>query len=163
MMKQTTTEIAGRPFTGWHAFIMIGSFFLVIIAVNIYFAVEAERTWTGVVVEDSYTSGQGFNQKVQLVREQEALGWHEDLTYESGTLKLALQDGSNQPLAMQGLTIALSRPIGDEEDQTVTPTQGADGTYSATVTLKKGKWNAVITAPNTPHGTYERHEQLDLP
>lgn len=162
-MSDTDTRAAGRPFTGWHAFILIASFFAVIIAVNVYMAVEAERTWTGVVVEDSYTSGQGFNQKVQLFREQDALGWHEKLTYNAGILRLDVEGASNQPLPMQGLTVALSRPIGDSADQTVALARAADGSYVAPVTLAKGKWNALITATGTPHGAYERHEQLDLP
>jgi len=154
---------AERQFTGWHALIMICSFFGIIIAVNVYFAVEAERSWTGVVVEDSYTSGQGFNQKVQLVREQDALGWQEKLAYAAGVLRLDVLGGNGQPLPMQGLSVALSRPIGDDQDQTVALSRAADGSYIAPVTLGKGKWNAVITATGTPHGAYERHEQIELP
>ena len=149
-----------RPFTGWHFFLVIAGFFAVTIGVNVYMAVEAVRTWTGVVVEDSYASGIDFNERVQLAREQEALGWHGGLSYAGGVIRLAMLDAQNQPLAIADVTVAVTRPIGDAHDHTLTLVRGADGSYSAPVDLSAGIWNAVTTANTTPHGIYVRHDQL---
>ncbi|MDR3473157.1 MAG: FixH family protein [Devosia sp.] len=161
-MNEANGASPGRQFTGWHFLILIVAFFAVIIGVNVYMAVEAERTWTGVVVDDSYASGQDFNERVKLVREQDALGWHERLTYAAGTLTLQVLGRDDRPLPFAGVSVALSRPLGDSEDRTVVLTRAADGSFTAAVGLRQGTWNAVVTATDTPHGIFERHEQLVL-
>lgn len=161
-MSEADSTSPGRPFTGWHFLIVIVAFFAVVVGVNVYMAVEAERTWTGVVVEDAYASGQDFNEKVQLVREQEALGWHEKLAYDAGTLRLQILGRDGGPLPFSGVSVALSRPLGDAEDKTVALAKAADGSFTASVELGKGTWNAIVTATDTPHGAFERHEELVL-
>lgn len=161
-MARGKIESGGWRFTGWHMLFLVLAFFALVIGVDTYMVVVAARSWTGVVVEDSYTSGQGFNQKVALVREQEALGWHERLTYVAGKLRLEVLGEADQPVPLQEPTVALSRPLGDSEDRTVALARAADGSFVAPVTLGAGRWNAVITAASA-QGAYERHEQLDLP
>ncbi len=51
---------ASKEFTGRHMWLLAVSFFGVIISVNIVMAVSAARTWTGLVVENSYVASQEF-------------------------------------------------------------------------------------------------------
>ena len=48
-------------FTGRHMAIIMVAFFGVIIAVNLTMATLASRSWTGLVVKNSYVESQKFN------------------------------------------------------------------------------------------------------
>lgn len=149
-----------RPFTGWHLLgVMLGGF-AVVVAVNVYMAMLATHTWTGMVVENSYAASQAFNATERLHREQLALGWRTHLAYTEGRLVLEARDGTGRPLDFSGVEVAVSRPIGATEDRTVALARQADGTYAALVPLSSGVWNAVATAARTPHGAFEQHSRL---
>lgn len=60
-------------FTGRHMLAIMIAFFGVIIAVNVTMAVMAGRSWTGIVVEDTYIASQEFNSRVAEGRAQAAL------------------------------------------------------------------------------------------
>lgn len=154
---------AHRPFTGWHMAGIMILFFSVIIGVNVYFTVVAARSWTGQVVDDSYASGQDFNEKVHRAQEQAALGWHATLTYREGALRFDLRDAANNPVGAAGATAAVTRPLGDAQDQRFALAPGSDGALLALAKLPPGVWNVVVTIAQTPHGAYEHHEQLIVP
>ena len=147
-------------FTGWHMLVSMLAFFGVIIGVNVYLAVSASRTWTGLVVENSYVASQQFNEKERTAREQAALGWHAVLSYAPGQLVFDIRGKDGAPLDLGAVTVALSRPLGDREDRTIALTRGADGVYFAPVMLPAGAWNAISAAPATPHGAFEQHSRL---
>lgn len=149
-----------RPFTGRHMLVLMISFFAVIIGVNVFMAVSSSRTWTGLVVENSYVASQEFQAKLDLQREQAALGWTPEFSYAPGSLIFVLRDGNGAPLALEGVSIALTRPVGAAEDQVVVPTLQADGRYLAPLTLNAGLWDAQIRALSTPHGAYELHQRF---
>ncbi len=150
-------------FTGWHMLASMLAFFAIIIAVNVYLAVSASRTWTGLVVENSYVASQQFNEKERLAREQAALGWHAELSYVPGHLALDIRGSDGQAIDLGTVTVALSRPLGDREDRTVALMRGGNGVYSAAILLPRGAWNAISTAPSTPHGAFEQHSRLIAP
>ncbi|TIS18850.1 MAG: cytochrome oxidase, partial [Mesorhizobium sp.] len=50
-----------REFTGRHMLISILAFFAVVIGVNLTMATFAHRSWTGLVVENTYVASQQFN------------------------------------------------------------------------------------------------------
>ena len=154
---------AQRPFTGWHMAGIMVLFFGVVIGVNVYFTVVAARSWTGEVVADSYASGQDFNEKVHRTQQQAALGWHASLRYQQGVLRFDLRDAANNPIAVSGASVAVTRPLGDAQDQKLALVPGPDGALIAPLKLGAGVWNVVVTVAQTPHGTFERHEQLIVP
>lgn len=153
-------SIDERRFTGRHFLIIIIGFFSVVIGVNVWLSVVAYRSWTGVVVDDSYASGLDFNEKVQLAREQEALGWKGGLSYSPGTIRLDLVDGSGKPLDVADVTVVVTEHIGAASDQTLTMTRNADGSYAASAVLPSGRWDAIAMAKTTPHGVLERRAQF---
>ncbi len=159
----TDKALSGREFTGWHMLASMLAFFGVIIGVNVFLAVSASRTWTGLVVENSYVASQEFNEKERLAREQAALGWHAVLGYVPGQLTLDIRGKDGAPIDLGAVSVALSRPLGDHEDRTVALERGADGVYFAAVVLPHGAWNAVSLAPATAHGAFEQHSRLIAP
>lgn len=159
----TQRAFAGREFTGWHMLASMLAFFGVIIGVNVYLAVSASRTWTGLVVENSYVASQEFNEKERLAREQAALGWRGVLSYVPGRLQFDIRGKDGKPIRLGEVSVALSRPLGDREDRTVALQRGSDGVYFAEITLPHGAWNAISLAPETPHGALEQHSRLIAP
>lgn len=160
MMSASSSSTKGQ-FTGWHMLILIVSFFTVIIAVNVFMAFSAIRTWTGLVVQNSYTSSQEFNTKLRNANAQAALGWQGGLAYDQGILRFTLIDGDGAPLHAD-VIIALSRPIGVLGDQSVHLTQIADGSYTVPVALESGKWNAVIVATFDDQPAYEHRARFQI-
>ncbi|MBZ9936806.1 FixH family protein [Mesorhizobium sp. BR1-1-16] len=158
----TGKALSGREFTGWHMLAGMGAFFGIVIGVNVFLAVSASRTWTGLVVENSYVASQEFNEKERLAKEQAALGWRAVLRYDGGRLQLDIRDRAGQPIDLGRVTVALTRPLGDHEDRTVPLARGDDGVYAAMIELPHGVWNAVSMAPKTPHGAFEQHSRLIL-
>ena len=138
------------------------AFFGVIISVNVFMAGSAIRTWTGLVVENSYVASQQFNTKLTNARQQAAMGWQGGLVYDENELRFTLNDGEGMPLMAQNVSIALSRPIGTKGDQQLTLTQSKDGSYIAPVTLASGVWNAAIVVSFDDQADYEHHARLNV-
>lgn len=81
---------AGR-FTGRHMALIMVAFFAVVIAVNVLMATLASRSFTGVVVENSYVASQHFNRWLDEARAEDRLGWKATARRESdGRLFVAL-------------------------------------------------------------------------
>ncbi|MBI4923510.1 MAG: FixH family protein [Devosia nanyangense] len=158
-----TDTSAPRGFTGWHMLAAMLLFFGVVIGVNVYLSVMAIRTWTGVVVDNSYKAGLDFNEKVKRAEEQLALGWTSHLRYAAGTLHFELHDVKGAMLKVSGVTARITRPIGDRDDQAITLTAQPDGSFLGALTLASGIWNVVTIAADTPHGAYERRDQITVP
>lgn len=161
-MATQTQKAAPRQFTGGHMLALMIAFFGVIISVNVFMAYSAISTWTGLVVKNSYVASQEFNTKLANANAQAAAGWQGGLAYEDATLHFTLIDGDDQPLTAQTVTIALSRPIGVTDDQSVSLTQRPDGSYSTPLDLAPGAWNAVIVVIFADQPNYEHRARLTI-
>ena len=150
-----------RPFTGWHMLAIMIAFFGVVIAVNITLAVLSSSTWTGLVVENSYVASQEFQEKLDALHAQEALGWEHEFAYADGIAVLTIKDGQGRAVDLgPGVELQFNRPIGDSEDQTLQMVPGPAGTYVAETVLRPGAWDAVVLAPNTSQGPFEMHKRI---
>ena len=149
-----------RQFTGWHMLGVLVLFFGTIISVNLFMAFSATRTWTGLVVENSYVASQEFNTKLANANRQQEMGWRGGLNYMSGALVFTLRDADETPLRPKTVTVAISRPIGTDGDQSITLTRAASGDYTAKVALEPGVWNAAIIASFADQPPYEHHARL---
>lgn len=154
------SEKTGRPFTGRHMWILALSFFGVIIAVNVGMATLAMRSWTGLVVNNSYVASQEFEEKRTAHQAQQAAGWQAILTYLPGIARLVIIDGARGPIDLGDVSLQINRPVGGHDDQTVSLEHKPDGSYEATVTLPKGLWEATVTAPKTALGPFELRERI---
>lgn len=157
MIKDT-----GRRFTGWHMLALMIGFFGIIISVNVFMAVSATRTWTGLVVENSYVASQEFNTKLANARDQIAMGWEGGLEYADNALRFTLVDGNGAPLQAETVSVHISRPIGVTGDQTLMLEHMPDGSFSAPVTLDTGVWNAAIIATFADQPDYEHRARLNV-
>lgn len=147
-------------FTGRHMLMIIVAFFAVVIGVNVVMATVAIGSWTGLVVENSYVASQEFNGKLQVAHERDALGWQGGMAYENGELILTLVDKDGQPIALQGVSVEVSRPIGMKGDRTVDLAVAEDGTHRIALVLDPGVWNAAIVAKVPGEADYEHHARL---
>lgn len=154
------SEKNGRPFTGRHMWILALSFFGVIISVNVGMATLAMRSWTGLVVENSYVASQEFEKKRLAHQAQQGAGWQAVLTYLPGVARLVIVDGARGPVDLGDVSIRINRPVGGHDDQTASLRQKADGSYEAAIELPAGLWEATVTAPRTALGPFELRERI---
>lgn len=160
MKSGQNASAAGGTFTGWHMLGVMIAFFGVIIGVNGFMAYSSARTWTGLVVQNSYVASQEFNTKLAIAREREERGWEGGLDLNDGVLRFTLLDGIGRPVPLVDVTIALSRPIGVDGDQTVILTAQDDGSHEIAVALDPGAWNAAILARVPGEPDYEHRARL---
>ena len=160
-MKTQTTAAPGE-FTGKHMLFLVLGFFGVVIGVNITMAVISSTSWTGLVVENSYVASQEFDAKRNDHLRQIAAGWQSDLTVDRTALALHIVDAEGKPVDLGAVTVLVNRPVGGHDDQNLTLTRAADGTYSTPITLTDGVWDAWLTAEKTGLGFYELHERFKI-
>ncbi len=155
MIKQNTSSPApqGREFTGWHMLAIMIAFFGVIIIVNVIMATSAIRSWSGLVVQNSYVASQEFNEKSQLGKEHAALNWKQNLDYKDGIVSYSLTDANGAPVKALGATAVFRRPVNEKEDQILNLMPAGNNVLTAEAALKDGNWVVEI---NTYAG-------LDLP
>lgn len=148
-------EQTQRPFTGKHMLVIVILFFGTIFSVNIFMAVKATQSWTGLVVKNSYVASQQFNEKLAASRAQADLNLKIDITYSDGILKFFLADENNVAIDLQEVKVALTRPIGITLDRTLT-LQPVGAWYQVEDELPAGVWNVVIHAlvPDQPDFNY---------
>ncbi|MBW7921121.1 MAG: FixH family protein [Rubellimicrobium sp.] len=136
-------------FTGRHMLAIMVAFFGVIIAVNVTMAVMAGRSWTGIVVEDTYIASQEFNANAAEGRAQAALGWTSALEVAGGVVTWRLTDRSGAPVWSDGVTAQFRHPAYDSADRAAVLVRGEDGSFSAPVDLPDGQWIIAIAAEVT--------------
>jgi nitrogen fixation protein FixH len=149
-----------KGFTGFHMWMLALCFFGVIIAVNVTMATFAMRSWTGLVVDNSYVASQEFEEKRLAHEAQRAAGWDAVLTYRPGAARLVIVDGARAPIDLGDVTLMLNRPVGGHDDKRLELERKADGAYEATVDLPTGLWEAIVTAPDTTLGPFELRERM---
>ena len=135
-----------KPITGWHIATMFLVFFGIVFAVNIGMAVMAYRSWTGLVVENSYVASQQFNADVAALKKSEALGISHQLHYINGRLILALVGADGKPMNTDKIQISIGRPVDDGEDLKLVATRSASGQFEATAKLGNGVWSGELSA-----------------
>ncbi|OHV64207.1 cytochrome oxidase [Mesorhizobium sp. LCM 4577] len=141
-----------REFTGRHMLIVIVSFFAVVIGVNVTMATLARKSWTGLVVENTYVASQQFNEEARKGRAQAALGWKGKLTIASGEVRYSVADAEGKPVPLHGVRVLFRHPAYEAEDKAVTlaasssGSPGNTGEFIARHTPKDGVWIVEIDA-----------------
>lgn len=158
MIKQDTSPPAqGREFTGWHMLAIMVAFFGVIIIVNLIMATSAIRSWSGLVVQNSYVASQEFNEKAITGKEQAALLWETKLDYKNGEFTYLLLDKDGQAVDATSATAHFKRPVGDANDTTVTMDKTGAGQFASKVELGEGAW---IVEINSEAGLEDPYRQI---
>jgi len=137
---------ANREFTGRHMLLVMVAFFGVIITVNVTMAVLATRSWTGLVVGNTYVASQEFNERTERGRAQMALGWQAALSVEPGRLGYRITDQNGSVILLEHVTMLLHRPVSAANDTEIVLERSADGGYAADITLDDGSWIVEVEA-----------------
>jgi nitrogen fixation protein FixH len=135
-----------KPLTGRHMLVMFVAFFGVIFAVNMLMATVAIRSWTGLVVENSYVASQTFNADAESLKNAEALSISHALHYEKGKLHLSLLGADSKAIAADNVQIAIGRPVDEQEDQKLIAVRTADGQFEVATKLGVGVWSGELSA-----------------
>ncbi len=120
---------------------MVG-FFAVIVAVNFTMAGLATRSWTGLVVENSYVASQNFNRELEKARAQSALGWTSRLVVEPDRIVVQLTDRDGEPVILSRARLIIGRPAFEQMDQVLMLAHQGSGLYTALSRLEPGLWMA---------------------
>ncbi|MCP1198658.1 FixH family protein [Notoacmeibacter sp. MSK16QG-6] len=135
----------GGPFTGRHMLMIMIAFFGVVISVNLTLAFFASKSWTGLVVQNSYVASQNFEKERVRQAAQMARGWQIGANVEDGFLTVTLKDGDGKSIERAAVTASLSGVMYDRDDQTVELPALARGGYGREVQLHAGEWIAELT------------------
>lgn len=143
-----TKPAKGFEMTGRKVLAIFVSAFGIIIAVNLFLAYSAVRTFPGLEVRNSFVASQGFNERLA---QQRALGWDVRVEVAEGELKVHFTGGDGSPVAVAGMEATLGRATHTRDDMTPDFTYEG-GTFRAPVDLDTGNWNLRLVA-TAPDGT----------
>jgi nitrogen fixation protein FixH len=134
-----------RTFTGRHMALIMVAFFGVIIAVNLFMASNAVRTFGGVVVQNSYVASQRFNGWLDAARAQDKLGWVARATVQGDRLVVTLAGPDG---AIDGALVAIDaeHPLGRMPGRAFALNPVGAGRYVAPHALPAGRWRLRIQA-----------------
>ena len=122
------------------------AFFGVIVAVNLTMAAFAMKSWTGLIVKNSYVASQEFNDKAKAGRQQAGLGWQGELAYSDGEFRYTLVRDNGSAVALTNIQAALGRPAYEADDTTIALSATSDGGFGGKVALADGQWIVRVSA-----------------
>jgi nitrogen fixation protein FixH len=145
-----------RLFTGRHMLYIVVSFFIVVLIANMTMVYFAKRSWSGLVVANSYVASQHFNEDTKRLQAMLDLGIAPSVKYSNGVLSLTLMDAQNAPIAAHNVTVRIGRPIFEGDDRTISLVPSTLGAFSATEKLGVGVWAGRVIADVPGQPRWER-------
>ncbi len=149
-------------FTGWHMLVITVSFFVVIFGMNLFMAISAKKSWTGLVVKNTYVASQEYNTKLAISRAQHELGWSSDVKFENGNLVFSLRDKDGAPIDASLVKLQVNRVVGVEGELHLILEKNTQGDYISPATLADGVWNVFIIADVENGDVFEHHYQIKI-
>jgi len=128
--------------TGRRVFAIAVGIFVVMLVPNVVLAVLAVRTFSGLVVSNSYVASQEFDRTRAA---QAALGWTAAVTHAGGVLRLDLAGPGGDTVRPATLLVTVGRPTTDRDDLTLALVETPTG-YAADAGLPPGGWRVEIAA-----------------
>lgn len=131
--------------------IILFTFFTVIFAINFIYIYFSQKTWRGVITQNSYQKGLQYNKTIEYVKSQKQLGWTSQIKYinsakNAGELTACIIDKNNQPIKNAKLVAKIMRPTQEGYDfsQDLMPQNNC---YFAKINFPlKGQWIFEIQA-----------------
>lgn len=148
-----------RELTGRTVLIIAVSAFAVVLGANLTMLWAATGSFPGLVVENSYRAGVGWDERSQA---QEALGWDSRVIYEPGRIAVALTDAQGAPVDGLSVTAEVGRPAEATVDRSLALAP-RDGRYAAPLSLDPGRWRVVLSAEGTDGARYRAVAALFVP
>jgi nitrogen fixation protein FixH len=137
------------------------AFFGVIIAVNLTMVVASSRTWTGLVVPNSYVEGERFIARQADIARQKAAGWTVATAYEEGQIVFTALDGEGQPVPLTEVSAFIRRPVGGHDDASVALLP-RDRSYAGALVLGPGMWDITVTTAETALGAIQYERRVEV-
>ena len=122
------------------------AFFVCLAALEIWFVTLANKSFTGVVTDDAYSTGLNYNAMLAQREAERQLGWSASFTFAQGEgldgqLTLSLRDGEGQHLRASELRATAERMSRFPQIQAVTFSPQAEGEYGARIEVPlAGRW-----------------------
>lgn len=141
--------------TGRHVLFGVVGFFACVFAVEAVFITYAVSTHTGIVSTQPYRKGLDYQQRIDLAKEQERLGWSEtfSVSRDPRAVVVRLEDRAGRPVNSLGVKIALSRPATMRENVEFVMQPTAAGTYRIELPSEMvGAYIADLEAVDTNQG-----------
>lgn len=138
--------IFNGPFTGWHMLGVMCLFFGTVISVNITMAYLAGSSWSGLIVKNTYVASQNFDKEVTETERMKARGWVSRLDVTGKAVTYSLTNALGSLVAADVVSVAFSRPVGEDQDRVVTLQRQADGRFETAHDLASGQWLVKVTA-----------------
>jgi len=140
----TDAMSVNRELKGKHVLTGFLLFFGVIIAVNFTMASLASKSWTGLVVKNSYVASQKFNSDLSNAQKQKALGLNSSISYGAHTLALSLYDADGNTLTADALKADIGRPAFEQADQVLDFIPLPNGHSKINIALDEGIWAVTV-------------------
>lgn len=151
-------------FTGRHMLALMVAFFGIIFIANGAMVYFASKSWTGLVVKNSYVASQGFNKRADVQRQLLHDGWRGALSIGKDKFDFRVFQ-KDQPL--EGCTVSglLQRPVHNRADRTLSFAASGKGVYSARIVLAPGKWSLRLTTlcPNETRAFQQQYRFVVSP
>jgi len=138
--------------TGRQAFCWIAGFFAVIIGVNATMAILALSTFNGISEDQAYVDGLAFNETLQAVEAQLALGWSVDAEINrpgelAVNVRARYRDANDVALSNLKIHAEFVRPVHQGYDFSVPLQQVGPGLYTVTTQVPlAGQWTIRLIA-----------------
>lgn len=155
-MKPSAAMPAPGAFTGRHMLMIMCGFFGVVIAVNIGLAVVAAKTFTGLVVENSYVASQTFDKDTEKLAADAAKDVHPGLVFSNGAVQLKFATAAGQALEVRDPHLTLGHAVSAKTDQVLAFAQTAPGAFVAPANLSRGNWEGKLTVTLPDGSSWER-------
>lgn len=158
-----TEPTGGFRITGWHVLAGIGSFFAVVIAVDVTFTVLALKTFPGQVSATPYEDGLQYNREIARAEAQDRLGWRAAAEAAPGVVSVQFVDSAGVPV--QGLTVTgrLERPATEAGKIAPKFAEVAPGRYAAPTGAIEGAWDLTAEAVDSQGRRFTAERRLTWP
>jgi len=150
--------VDSKPIDRWLPWLFV-LFFLVVFAVNGIMVYVGATTWTGLETKQHYKKGLAYNETLDEVARQKALGWTADLSVEPKArhavrLDFTLLDKRERAIGGAVVIARLVRPTSEGHDVELRMDDFGAGHYSGTVDLPlAGQWDVRVVAKH-PSGDF---------
>lgn len=129
-----------RPFTGRHMLAIMLLFFGTVIVVNVFMAIRANTSWTGLVAKNGYVASLDYQRDREGRKAAAALGWTVSVEEADGYVTFAVSDASAAPVFMSAVDALAVRSVTREDPHPMVFESIGGGRYRALEALPAGDW-----------------------
>lgn len=158
-MTEAKRAVEEGRFTGWHMLAVMVGFFGVVIAVNLFMATLASRSWTGLVVKNTYVASQQHNKILDSARKQHEAGWHSQIRFEDRRLAVIFRDREGRSVEVDNPSVFIGRPAYEQDDRRLQLHPVSRGIYETDAELGRGEWLLRVEA-NVHGQPYRRDARI---